>query len=189
MEEDDEEQQEEEQEEQEEQEEEEGREGEGAEEEDDTSDLQAALDEGLATPSGISSVASGLETPAVELPLRKDAGRDAEAPKALYSVIPQAPANVTGLVGSSRTYDFARAEKRLGEGVEVALDPNDLGGDLDQEKLQAILAEKKREETAGAPREDLSDMVAEHEAKQSKKRKKVDTTGGSSSKKTKEFKF
>jgi splicing factor 3B subunit 2 len=78
-------------------------------------------------------------------------------------------------------------QRKLGAGVEVTLDPNELEN-LDEASL------KKKYDTAhsGTKREDFSDMVAEHMTKQTAKKKQKKDDGGSSSsssKKYKEFKF
>ncbi|KAG0296718.1 Splicing factor 3B subunit 2, partial [Dissophora globulifera] len=71
------------------------------------------LEEGLVTPSGMQSVASGLETPDF-IELRKDSRRatddaDDGAPKSLYTVIPQKQTSITGFMGSQHVYDLASA--------------------------------------------------------------------------------
>ena len=59
-----------------------------------------------------------------------------------------------------------RAEGRLTEGVEVALNAEEL--DMDTAAMQAKYEETMREQQSQLQKEDLSDMVAEHAAKQSK---------------------
>ena len=55
-------------------------------------------------------------------------------------------------------------EKAMPEGIEVALNPEEL--DLDTAAMQAKYDETMREQQSQLEKEDLSDMVAEHAAKQ-----------------------
>ncbi|CAG8602971.1 15286_t:CDS:10, partial [Dentiscutata heterogama] len=106
-----------------------------AEEGEDESSSTKALQEGLATPSGISSVPSGLETPeyielrkfqastatqqspalpsGLETPdiieLRKYSKPDEDEPKPLYTVLPQKDTNISGFMGSQHAYDLSAA--------------------------------------------------------------------------------
>ncbi|CAG8758504.1 12596_t:CDS:10, partial [Dentiscutata erythropus] len=106
-----------------------------AEEGEDESSSTKALQEGLATPSGISSVPSGLETPeyielrkfqastatqqssalpsGLETPdiieLRKYSKTDEDEPKPLYTVLPQKDTNIAGFMGSQHAYDLSAA--------------------------------------------------------------------------------
>ena len=57
-------------------------------------------------------------------------------------------------------------EKVSAEGVEVALNPDEL--DLDTAAMQAKYEQTVKEQQSHLEKEDLSDMVAEHAAKQSK---------------------
>ncbi|CAB4475974.1 uncharacterized protein OCT59_018011 [Rhizophagus irregularis] len=95
-----------------------------------------ALQEGLVTPSGLSSVPSGLETPeyielrkfqntsttstttntaslasGLETPdfieLRKYQKSDEDEPKQLYTVLPQKEASISGFMGSQHVYDLS----------------------------------------------------------------------------------
>ncbi|CAG8665240.1 10034_t:CDS:10, partial [Cetraspora pellucida] len=94
---------------------------------------EGALQEGLATPSGISSVPSGLETPeyielrkyqastasqqssilpsGLETPdiieLRKYSKPDEDEPKPLYTVLPQKETPISGFMGSQHAYDLS----------------------------------------------------------------------------------
>ncbi|KAG5458641.1 MAG: DUF382-domain-containing protein, partial [Olpidium bornovanus] len=156
------------------------------------------LREGLVTPSGISSVPSGLETPEF-IELRKE-------------VLPERQTSISGFMGSQHSYDLSNvaaaavhaaapsstaphkgAKRKLGAGVDVALEPSDLDN-LDEEALRekydAAAAAASVAGPGGAPadREDLSDMVAEHAGKQAKKRKRIEEAKGKD-KKGKEFKF
>ncbi|KAJ3021365.1 Splicing factor 3B subunit 2 [Thoreauomyces humboldtii] len=156
------------------------------EEEDDAIDVDDGATDGLVTPSGISSVPSGLETPD-HIELRKDARRD-DAPKQLYTVVPERQTSVKGFMGSQHTYDLSGAppvvtldapapnkgtkRKADGSGVDVALNPEDLEEGLDDATIR-----KKYEQqlhVGKAPVEDFSDMVADQASKQAKKRAKKD---------------
>lgn len=148
------------------------------------------------TPSGISSsVTAGLETPdMIELRKRKieaEMESGGETP-ALYKVLPEKAAAVGGsMMGSSKVYDLAAAKKVAAMDVDVALNPDEL--ELDSEIITARYNQEMREH--GGEREDLSDMVADHAAKQSKKRKQqkqqqpAASTSDKDKKKQKEFKF
>ncbi|KJE96603.1 splicing factor 3B subunit 2 [Capsaspora owczarzaki ATCC 30864] len=151
---------------------------------------------GMETPSGLSSIPAGLETPdVIELRKRRiesamdqrDGEADAGRPKSLYQVIPEKRATVGGsLMGSERVYDMLGAttsRRTVGAGVDLALDPSELEG-LDEDALRARLEAAQREQPGGEPKEDLSDLVAEHAARQTVKRKKAQDTG-----KSKKFKF
>ncbi|KAJ2866824.1 hypothetical protein GGH94_001300 [Coemansia aciculifera] len=146
--------------------------------------------------SGMASMPSGLETPSV-LQLRKQAvgsGETADtSKKSLYTILPeQATSRLDGFMASQYTYDMSKAldpskkaatagtnsggakkSKPMGTGVDIALDASEIEG-LDQEALQARY-EEAAEATSGAggnaAQEDLSDMVAEHAATQTRKRK------------------
>merc|ERR1740128_901858 len=76
-------------------------------------------------------------------------------------------------MGSTHTYDLG---KRTGKGgrdtaVELALNPEEI--DMMDSETMAIRAEAAlREQQSQLAKEDLSDMVAEHAAKQKNKRKR-----------------
>jgi len=57
-------------------------------------------------------------------------------------------------------------ERLTVEGIEVALNPEEL--DLDTAAMQAKYEQTVREQQSQIEKEDLSDMVAEHAAKQQK---------------------
>lgn len=165
------------------------------EEEEDASGLVTPGPEGLVTPSGITSVPMGMETPDM-IELRKKRIEDAmdqggETP-ALYTILPEKKAAVGGaMMGSAHVYDTTavtagKKDKPGTEGIEVALNPEEL--DLDSAAMQAKYDQTMREKQNQLEKEDLSDMVAEHAAKQ-KKRKKQQQDSGKSAKKYKEFKF
>ncbi|RUS79925.1 hypothetical protein EGW08_012313 [Elysia chlorotica] len=152
--------------------------------------------EGLMTPGGISSVPVGMETPD-QIELRKKRIEDAmdqggDTP-ALYQVLPEKKAAPVGgaMMGSAHVYDLAAVPKKPGEktgaeAVEVSLNPEEL--DLDTAAMQAKYDQTVREQQSQLEKEDLSDMVAAHAAKQ-KKRKKAQQDTGKGAKKYKEFKF
>ncbi|KAJ3090670.1 Splicing factor 3B subunit 2 [Quaeritorhiza haematococci] len=183
-------------EEEEESEEEEEEEEEGGEEEEGREEEAPGIESGLVTPSGLTSVPSGLETPDF-IELRKDVRRSGEdEPKQLYTVIPQKETAIRGFMGSQHVYDISAAvgsstssttKKRKGPGgagVEVALNPEDLEAGLDEETVKRKYEERLGETAAGG--EDFSDMVAEHASKQAKKRKMKEDK---KDKGKKEFKF
>ena len=61
-----------------------------------------------------------------------------------------------------------RAAAGTAEGVEIALNPDEL--DLDTAAMQAKYEQTMKEQQLQVEKEDLSDMVAEHAAKQQKVR-------------------
>ncbi|EDQ87723.1 uncharacterized protein MONBRDRAFT_37714 [Monosiga brevicollis MX1] len=158
-------------------------------------------DEGLITPGGITSEApsgissittAGQETPD-QLQLRKqrtiEEAMDASEEKSLYKVIPQMQATQgSNMMASQHVYDLkssssgSAAGGASSGGIAIALDnPDDLGR---LEANQDLLQRKLAEASGAGQREDLSDMVAEHQAKAAAKRKKSDKGGTS-----KKFKF
>lgn len=97
-------------------------------------------------------------------------------------------------MGSTHVYDLATASAKAStttvttrEGmVELALDPSEL--DMDNDAMAQRYEQQMREQQSHLQKEDLSDMLAEHVARQKSKRKRqVDTT--KQPKKYKEFKF
>nr|XP_010954950.1 splicing factor 3B subunit 2 isoform X2 [Camelus bactrianus] len=154
-------------------------------------------DSGLITPGGFSSVPAGMETPElIELRKKKieEAMDGSETPQ-LFTVLPEKrTATVAGaMMGSTHIYDMSTVMSRKGpapelQGVEVALAPEEL--ELDPMAMTQKYEEHVREQQAQVEKEDFSDMVAEHAAKQKQKKRKAqpqDSRGGS--KKYKEFKF
>ncbi|CAL1526202.1 unnamed protein product [Lymnaea stagnalis] len=151
--------------------------------------------EGLMTPGGITSVPLGMETPdQIELRKRRiedamDQGGDTPA---LYQVLPEKKTTVGGaMMGSAHVYDISAVQKKPGEkvaaeAVEVSLNPEEL--DLDTAAMQAKYEQTVREQQSQLEKEDLSDMVAAHAAKQ-RKRKKAQQDTGKGAKKYKDFKF
>ncbi|KAG2229248.1 hypothetical protein BDF21DRAFT_430488 [Thamnidium elegans] len=186
----------------EEEEEEEEEESEAEEEEESTEADNTDLADGLVTPSGMSSIASGLETPD-HIELRKDRVRDEdEGPKQLYQVLPEVQKNISGFMGSQHGYDLSTVDKpianvppgrsqsskrKVGENVDVAIDPSELESGLDEATLRAKYdAQMKAKKPVGVGEEDLSDMYAEHASRQAKKAKTQDSRKEG---KKKEFKF
>jgi len=147
-------------------------------------------DAGLVTPSGLSSVGGGLETPdMIELRKKKeieDAMETGGETPALFTILNEKRAAVgASMMGSAHTYDMGlTTPKKAGEGVEITLDPSEL--ELEPAAMAAKYDDTIKEREA-ANREDLSDMVAEHAA--AKKKRKKPTDSGKSAKKYKEFKF
>jgi len=170
--------------------------------------IQTPAESGMVTPSGISSVPSGMETPdMLELRKRKTAEESiggGETPQ-LYQILPEKQASIQGraMMGSSHVYDMNQARRVAAAapsndvptgGVEVALLPEELtksGGDglMDKELISIKYDQQIQNHNASKDRgEDFSDLVADHTARQKKKRKGADT-GKSGSKKHKNFKF
>jgi len=172
------------------------------EEEPDKSGLLTPAEGGLVTPSGLTSIPTGMETPdMIELRKRKiESEMEGGDTPALYTILPEKKAEKIGaaMMGSAHVYDMAAAmpgNKRFMTvpssdghgGVEVALDPSEL--DMDSAAMAARYEQTIREQQSQLEKEDLSDMVAEHAAKQKNKRKKQQQDSGKSAKKYKEFKF
>ncbi|XP_060550376.1 splicing factor 3B subunit 2 [Pantherophis guttatus] len=152
---------------------------------------------GLITPGGFSSVPAGMETPElIELRKKKieEAMDGSETPQ-LFTVLPEKRMPTVGgaMMGSTHIYDMATVMSRKGpvpeiQGVEVALAPEEL--ELDPMAMTQKYEEHVREQQAQVEKEDFSDMVAEHAAKQKQKKRKAqpqDSRAGA--KKYKEFKF
>ncbi|XP_069036544.1 splicing factor 3B subunit 2 isoform X2 [Lepisosteus oculatus] len=156
-------------------------------------------DSGLITPGGLSSVPAGMETPElIELRKKKiEELMDGNETPQLFTVLPERRAASVGtaMMASTHIYDVSGAvggRKSAGgqesQGVEVALAPEEL--ELDPMAMTQKYEEHVREQQAQVEKEDFSDMVAEHAAKQKQKKRKAqpqDTRGGA--KKYKEFKF
>ncbi|KAG8437823.1 hypothetical protein GDO86_008505 [Hymenochirus boettgeri] len=154
-------------------------------------------DSGLITPGGFSSVPAGMETPElIELRKKKieEAMDGTETPQ-LFTVLPEKRTATVGgaLMGSTHIYDINTAMSRRGtatetQGVEIALAPEEL--EMDPSAMTQKYEERVREAQEQVQKEDFSDMVAEHAAKQKQKKRKGQPqdsrTGG---KKYKEFKF
>ncbi|XP_050462889.1 splicing factor 3B subunit 2 [Cataglyphis hispanica] len=193
----------------------EGGEGEGKDGDDDTSGLVTPGAEGLITPSGITSIPAGLETPeTIELRKKKiESEMEGGDTPALYTVLQERRTEGLGasMMGSTHVYDMtgaaggqappsviaarrggisgstsdARAEKD--GAVELTLDPSEL--DLDSEAMASRYEETMRSRQAHLRREDLSDMLQDHVQRQKSKRKRQQIQDTKTSKKYKEFKF
>lgn len=193
--------------------------------------------EGLITPSGISSIPAGMETPeTIELRKKKiEAEIEGSETPVLYHVIPEkANTRIGGaMMASTHVYDMTGvgapppaviAARRLagqpgaaagaggalvpppppqigsqqgvsaeggtggtGGMVELALDPSEL--DLDSDAMAVRYEQQMRANQSQLQKEDLSDMLAEHVAKQKSKRKRQQNQDIKQTKKYKEFKF
>uniref|UniRef100_T1JLP0 PSP proline-rich domain-containing protein n=1 Tax=Strigamia maritima TaxID=126957 RepID=T1JLP0_STRMM len=106
----------------------------------------------------------------------------------LYAVLPEKTSARNGgaMMASTHVYDVSAAvSKASSKGIAVSLDPSDLGDAAAvAAKCEMIIREENR-----MGQVDLSDMVAEHVAEQSFKRKKKPMDNGKGAKKYKEFKF
>ncbi|XP_019711553.1 splicing factor 3B subunit 2 isoform X1 [Hippocampus comes] len=178
--------------------EEEEEEEESDEEKPDETGFFTPADSGLITPGGFSSVPAGMETPElIELRKKKiEEAMDGNETPQLFTVLPERRTGPVGaaMMASTHIYDMsaAMAGRKAGigdtHGVEVALAPDEL--ELDPMAMTQKYEEHVREQQAQVEKEDFSDMVAEHAAKQKQKKRKAqpqDTRGGA--KKYKEFKF
>lgn len=155
--------------------------------------------EGLATPMGMTSVPPGLETPdTIELRKKKvESDIDGGETPTLYQVLPERRVGLTtGMMASTHVYDVNTSKRNINavstsgtsdpSGVEVTLDPSEL--ELEPEAVAARY-EKQLRDQRPKQREDLSDMLADHVARQKNKRKRQQTTDSKQAKKYKEFKF
>lgn len=151
----------------------------------------------------ISSIPAGMETPdMIELRKRKvETEVEGGETPALYTILPEKKGERIGaaMMGSTHIYDMAAGipAGKLGakagtssvppQGIEVALDPSEL--EMDSAAMAARYEQTMREQQSQLEKEDLSDMVAEHAARQKNKRKKQQMTSAKPPKKYKEFKF
>lgn len=186
--------------------EEEEEEEEEGEKEDETGLVTPA--EGLITPSGITSIPAGMETPEIiELRKRKiESEMEGSETPVLYQVLPEKRLDRVGgaMMASTHIYDMTAtgvpppgvmAPTRRGGGpegpgtVELALDPSEL--DLVDTDAMAVRYEQQiREQQSQLQKEDLSDMLADHVARQKNKRKqRQQHQDNKQAKKYKEFKF
>jgi splicing factor 3B subunit 2 len=153
---------------------------------------------GMATPSGISSIATGLYTPDA-IQLRKEISvyeseqqeplhqQPQQQQKALYTVLPQRDTSARdSIMGSAHAYDLKRKFPGT-DGMEVTLQPEELENASAEAVIDAKLREAMQPESKKMHKEDVSDMVAEHAAKQAKKRKTDDRS--TTAQRKKEFKF
>ncbi|KYQ49964.1 Splicing factor 3B subunit 2 [Trachymyrmex zeteki] len=166
----------------------EGADGEGKDGDGDGSGLVTPGAEGLITPSGITSIPAGLETPeTIELRKKKiESEMEGGDTPALYTVLQERRTEGLGasMMGSTHVYDMT-AEKD--GAVELTLDPSEL--DLDSEAMASRYEETMRSRQAHLRREDLSDMLQDHVQRQKSKRKRQQIQDTKTSKKYKEFKF
>merc|ERR1711911_331767 len=96
----------------------------------------------------------------------------------LYTVLTEKRADRIGqaMMGSTHVYEMgggaaASGAQKSSGGVELSLDPSELEG-LDSESMAARYEQTLREQQSNLAKEDFSDMVAEHTAKQKSKRKR-----------------
>lgn len=160
--------------------------------------------EGMVTPSGLTSIPAGMETPdTIELRKKKiEAEMEDNETPVLYQVLPEKRNDriASAMMASTHVYDMTTVGSKAphaatgtglrGEGtVELALDPSEL--DLDNDAMAQRYEQQMREQQSHLQKEDLSDMLAEHVAKQKSKRKRQQGTETTSkqTKKYKEFKF
>lgn len=166
-------------------------EGEGKDGDGDASGLVTPGAEGLITPSGITSIPAGLETPeTIELRKKKiESEMEGGDTPALYTVLQERRTEGLGasMMGSTHVYDMTGAAggqappsviaaRRGVSGttsdgrtekdgaVELALDPSEL--DLDSEAMASRYEETMRSRQAHLRREDLSDMLQDHVQRQ-----------------------
>jgi splicing factor 3B subunit 2 len=179
-------------------------------EEDDEDDEQDGTELGdddvTAGISSMSSLQTGVETPAAPLDLRKRSGPASEpeaaaAPKELYQVLQTKDVGVAGsdIMGSAHTYvvpsekvglvpgskeERSAAAAAARDGTAIALNPEDLEKGLDEAGMAARYAAEVAAQKASAAPEDFSDMVAD-QARRAKR--KADQKG--KDKDAKKFKF
>jgi len=153
------------------------------------SNSTSQINDGLMTPSGITSEAPPAET---DIELRKpQKAVDMSNPPPLYQVLEEKKASVgKGMMGTGHVYDLKAAK-----GQQVSINPEDL--ELDPaalaSKYQGRSATSGASGSGGTGGEDMSDMMAEHLNKTARDRKRKQTGGKEStdpkSKKYKDFKF
>ncbi|KAK7242900.1 splicing factor 3B [Aureococcus anophagefferens] len=149
-----------------------------------TSGIETPLDD------GISSAMTGLETPDA-IDLRKRAGletpdssgissaQSGAAEKQLYKVIDEEKSRARAggqLFASDKRY-------KVGAGVDAALDPDALEGDLGD---QALLKQKYDAARGGGADDDVGDVLADGVRNM---KRKLDKASSSAAKKQKDFKF
>lgn len=160
--------------------------------------------EGMVTPSGLTSIPAGMETPdTIELRKKKiEAEMEDNETPVLYQVLPEKRNDriASAMMASTHVYDMTTVGSKAPHGmaatghraegtVELALDPSEL--DLDNDAMAQRYEQQMREQQSHLQKEDLSDMLAEHVAKQKSKRKRQQGTEAPAkqTKKYKEFKF
>lgn len=144
-----------------------------------------------------SGVPAGMETPdSIELRKKRiEAEMEESETPLLYHVVPERKNERIGgsMMASTHIYDINTASKRTTavdrEGmVELALNPDEL--DLDNEAMAQRYEQQLREQQGHLQKEDLSDMLAEHVARQKSKRKRQAATSTQKPKDDyKKFKF
>uniref|UniRef100_A0A672LNX0 Splicing factor 3B subunit 2-like n=1 Tax=Sinocyclocheilus grahami TaxID=75366 RepID=A0A672LNX0_SINGR len=157
--------------------EEEEEEEESDEEKPDETGFFTPADSGMITPGGFSSVPAGMETPElIELRKKKiEEAMDGNETPQLFTVLPERRTGPVGaaMMASTHIYDMSTTvmSRKVGgvsvlggdsQGVEVALAPEEL--ELDPMAMTQKYEEHVREQQV--EKEDFSDMVAEHAAKQ-----------------------
>uniref|UniRef100_A0A1I8AQQ8 PSP domain-containing protein n=1 Tax=Steinernema glaseri TaxID=37863 RepID=A0A1I8AQQ8_9BILA len=163
--------------------------------------ITPAPTEGFATPSGMTSgVPVGAETPD-NIEFRKKKGDESVAgdntPAPLYTVLPEKRVErLSGqMMASTHVYDINAKKAVSADGIELSLNPEDLDmSDMRglEQKYEEQLRKQKGQKEADTENDDLSDMVAEHSAKQNRKRKAHETkksSSGSEKRKSTNFKF
>lgn len=144
-----------------------------------------------------SGVPAGMETPdSIELRKKRiEAEMEESETPLLYHVVPERKNERIGgaMMASTHIYDINTTSKRTTtvdrEGmVELALNPDEL--DLDNEAMAQRYEQQMREQQGHLQKEDLSDMLAEHVARQKSKRKRQAATSTQKPKDDyKKFKF
>nr|XP_018900672.1 PREDICTED: splicing factor 3B subunit 2 [Bemisia tabaci] len=151
--------------------------------------------EGLITPSGITSIPAGLETPEIiELRKRKiESEMEGGETPALYQVLAEKKMDRVGgaMMASTHTYEIPSLPSSIPNtgAVELALDPSEL--DLVDTDAMAVRYEQQmKEQQSQLQKEDLSDMLADHVSRSKRKRKVPQAQDTKqTTKKYKEFKF
>lgn len=148
---------------------------------------------GMATPSGFSSLPPGIETPGmIELRKRRiEADMEEGDNHQLYQVLSERRNDKLGsqMMASTHTYDIHGAKtSRQREGMDVALDPDDLELDPAQRQAKLEASYHQSQGNPGLAKEDLSDMVAEH-VQRVKRQKTAKGNEGGKAKQKEKFKF
>jgi len=147
-------------------------------------------DDGLVTPSGISSqLPDSAQTPQ-EIELRKNQTQkvDMANPPPLYQVLQEKQVSVgKGMMGTAHVYDLKKA-KTTEQGQEISINPEDL--DMDPAAIAAKYQNRAQNSASSKEKEDMSDMMQEHLNKTSRDRKRKNAQKDDpKSKKYKDFKF
>jgi splicing factor 3B subunit 2 len=161
----------------------------------DISGMQTPIAGGLVTPSGMSSVGGGLETPGmIELRKRRiESEMEEKDNPQLYTILSEKRKDglARDMMASTHVYDMnapsGSKKSRTDSGVHVSLDPSDLA--LDPAEMNARLEGSLRESQGHLAKEDLSDMVAEHVRQSKKPKGKGHEQTQQKQKKYKDFKF